>query len=132
MPAAALGRAEALAPVEAPAAPAALGRAEALPVPPTPAADGLLELVVEVDVPVVLVIGAAARMSMKTTLSPLLAMFMNVPAMAGIEVEEPLVADGEDEEVALVDEPVDALDEPLALELEVNEPFHWFCVRSCW
>jgi len=125
---AALGRIEALPLAAAPVAPAALGRAEALLAAPTPAAEGLLlELVVEVEVPVVVVVGAAPRMSMNTTLSPLLATFMKVPAMAGIALDEPLVAEGEVDDAALVEE----LDEPPALEDEVNEPFHWFCVSSC-
>jgi hypothetical protein len=132
---AALGATEApllpTAPAEAPVLPAAPAEAPVLPTAPVealvvPAAleDGLLVVVVlVVDVPLV---AAAPRMSMKTTLSPLLALLMKVPAIAGmLPEEEPAAAE---EDVLLVDDEPEA---PAPLG-EVNEPVHWFCVSSCW
>lgn len=120
---------------DAPAAP--LGRAEALPVAPTALADGLvaapaladgLVVVVVVDVEVVPV--PALRMSMKATVSPLLAMFRKVPATTGRLVVEPLgrelvVAAAEDVPAVLEDVPA-VLEVPLAplLLADVNDPLH--------
>lgn len=108
------------APVEL-AAPAALGRIEApllalVPVAPVALVldDGLVVLVVDVDV-----VGAAARTSMNTSIWPLLAVLMNVPAVAGMLLDE--VDDEDDED----DEP-----EAAPLLLDMNEPVHWFCVSS--
>ena len=113
--AAALGRAEAAELLAAPA--------DALTLLPAPTAldEGLV--VVEVDVPL---IEAVPRISMNTTMSPLLAELRKVPAMEGMLLDE-AVADGED----VLEVEVDV--EPALAPLEdVNEPVHWFCVSSCW
>ncbi len=112
--------------LEAPTAPPDAAGAEAptaAPLAATPELDAPVELVVVVDGPV----AVAAWMSMNTTIWPLLATFMNVPAMAG------------EEELALVLLlPVAALLEPevpvlLAPPLDAaNEPVHWFWLSICW
>jgi hypothetical protein len=121
LPPAALGRIEAAplaaAPVEL-VAPAALGRTEAAPlaaapVAPTALEDGLVVVVV-VDVEVV---GAAARTSMNTSIWPLLEVLMNVPAVAGVPLDD---VDGAADDDELGDAPL----------LLMNEPVHSFCVSS--
>jgi len=130
-PAAALGRIDALVLAAAPPLAAALGAAEApalLPAAPTALVDGLVVVVV-VDVPPV---DATPRMSMNTTVSPLVAMFMNVPAMGMLAAEEDPVVEPEVLAVELPEVDVELDPEaPLALP-EVKVPFHWFCVSSCW
>ena len=120
--------------VLAPDVPAALGRVDALVLLAAPAeapallaaltalADGL-EVVVVVVVEAVPV-SAAPRMSMKTTISPLLAVLRNVPAMIGILLDVAPVA----EDVLVVDDEPEAPAPPV----DVNEPVHWFCVSICW
>lgn len=111
------------APVEAAGEPLAATEA------PVAAPAGLEEDAAPVLVVPVVVVGLAARISMKTTIWPLLDMFRKLPSMAGIFAEElpvELVA-----ELPLV-EPV--LDVPLAPALPdvANEPVHWFLVSICW
>ena len=119
-PAALLGLVDAL-----PAVPAALAEA---PVPAlAPLAEGLLPVVVVVVVVAVEVPAPADRMSMNTTVSPLLARFRKVPATAGILAAEPLVAaDGED------DVPVELELLPVRLAVDANDPVHWFWLSICW
>lgn len=105
---AALGR------IEAPALAPPPAEAPALPAAPTALDEGLVVVVV-VDV---VVAGAAARTSMNTSIWPLLAVFMNVPAAAGMFAE-----------LAAGDEVAD--DDALPLALDVNDPVHWFWVSSC-
>lgn len=72
---------------------------------------------------------AAPRMSMNTTVSPLLAMFRKVPAMIGrLLVVEDAPAGAAGEAAALEAVVVEA---PAAPEAVVNVPDHWFCVSSC-
>ena len=71
----------------------------------------------------------APRMSMNTTVSPLLAIFRKVPAMAGMPAAETLdapVAAAEAAGLAAVEVLV-----PPPAPAEVNVPVHWFWVSSC-
>jgi hypothetical protein len=128
VPAALLGRAEALL-----AAPIALADGEAPAAAPGELGEGLVVVVVVVELegPAL-----APRMSMNTTVSPLLAMFRKVPATTGIVADEPplpvfvLAAADEVPEVEVPEvEEVPLV--PLLLA-DVNDPLHWFWVSNCW
>ena len=84
-------------------------------------------------VSVVLVLGIIApRMSINTTVSPLLAMFRKVPAMAGMPAAEtldaPVAAPVAAAEVAGRAPVAVLVPSPAA---DVNVPDHWFWVSSC-
>jgi hypothetical protein len=70
----------------------------------------------------------APRMSMNTTVSPLLAMFRKVPAIIGrlLVLDAPAEAAGEAAALEAV-----VVEAPAAPEAVVNVPDHWFCVSSC-
>lgn len=113
----------------APTAPLEVPVAGTLALTEAPAGDAepLVEEVPVVVVVVEVLVGLAARMSMNTTVWPLLARFKKVPAVAGM-------ADDEVPPVELLLEVDVPLEEPVLepeLLLAANEPVHWLGLSIC-